>query len=80
MIEKQYLFQYLKQRPQDDAPESTKPLNQMAAQLVQPHLTGHPEKEVRLHVACCLSDMFRVYAPDMPYDDEQLQVRVNLML
>ncbi|TNN54712.1 Sister chromatid cohesion protein PDS5 B [Liparis tanakae] len=27
----------------------------------------HPDKDVRLLVACCLADIFRIYAPEAPY-------------
>lgn len=71
------MFQYLAQRKQrdDDAAADDEPsIDIMAAQFAQPHLIESSEKDIRLYVACCLSDIFRIYAPNIPYDDDQLQV------
>lgn len=46
----------------------------MAATLVQPFLLTHRDKEVRLLVACCLADVISLYAPEIPYNEEQTKV------
>jgi hypothetical protein len=35
----------------------------------------HSNKDVRLLVACCIADVFRIFAPEAPYkEQEQLKV------
>ena len=53
---------------QDDDKSSILPFIE---QLVQPGFLGHRDKDVRLYVSCCLSDVFRVYAPESPYTNSQ---------
>lgn len=49
-------------------------LDEIAAALVQQSILKHKNNEVRLLAACCLADIFRIYAPNPPYDDTQLEV------
>ncbi|UYV72674.1 PDS5A [Cordylochernes scorpioides] len=37
--------------------------------LATPFFLEHPNKDVRLLVACCIADIFRVFAPVPPYKD-----------
>lgn len=37
------------------------------------------DKDVRLQAACCLADIIRLFAPEAPYDEKQLEVRVAPM-
>ncbi|UYV72676.1 PDS5A [Cordylochernes scorpioides] len=37
--------------------------------LATPFFLEHPNKDVRLLVACCIADIFRVFAPEAPYKD-----------
>ena len=46
----------------------------VAASLVSPFILKHRDKDVRAHAACCLADILRIFAPDAPYDEEQLKV------
>uniref|UniRef100_A0A6Q2YQ73 PDS5 cohesin associated factor B n=1 Tax=Esox lucius TaxID=8010 RepID=A0A6Q2YQ73_ESOLU len=39
----------------------------LALHLASDFFLKHPDKDVRLLVACCLADIFRIYAPDAPY-------------
>ncbi|MEW5302789.1 MAG: hypothetical protein WDW36_005537 [Sanguina aurantia] len=43
--------------------------------LLQPALMKHEDKDVKLHVALCLTELLRVFAPDTPFTDPQLEVR-----
>lgn len=46
----------------------------LAIHLASECFLEHPSKDVRLLVACCVADVFRVFAPDAPYKDpEQLK-------
>jgi len=49
-------------------------LDDLAAALIQPDRLGHKDETVRLLVACALSDIIRIYAPDAPYSEDALQV------
>ena len=55
-------------------------LVKLASTLVQSFLQHHRTREVRTLAACCVADIFRVFFPDPPYDDEQLKVRESLGL
>ncbi|KAH8025637.1 hypothetical protein HPB51_010721 [Rhipicephalus microplus] len=47
---------------------------QLALHLAGEGLLNHNSKDVRLLVACCIADVFRVFAPEAPYKDpEQLK-------
>ena len=49
---------------------------QVALYLVSEFFLEHESTDVRLLVACCVADIFRIYAPEAPYKDpEQLKVR-----
>jgi len=48
-------------------------LDDLAAALIQPDRLGHKDETVRLLVACALSDIIRIYAPDAPYSEDALQ-------
>lgn len=52
-------------------------LENIAAQLIQSHLIEHSEKNITILAACCLYDIFRVYAPDAPYSQEQMEVTIK---
>lgn len=57
---------------QDDNNQDYIPLSM---HLAQDSFLEHSNKDVRLLVACCIADVFRVYAPDAPYKDpEHLKV------
>ncbi|KFM69551.1 Sister chromatid cohesion protein PDS5-like protein B-A, partial [Stegodyphus mimosarum] len=46
----------------------------LAMHLASENFLEHPSKDVRLLIACCIADVFRVFAPDAPYKDpEQLK-------
>lgn len=49
-------------------------LHKAAEDLVQPFLHHHRSREVRTLVACCIADVFRIFYPDPPYDDDQMKV------
>ncbi|NP_001089658.1 sister chromatid cohesion protein PDS5 homolog B-A [Xenopus laevis] len=51
---------------QDSEEEKEQYLN-LALHLASDFFLKHPDKDVRLLVACCLADIFRIYAPEAPY-------------
>ncbi len=48
--------------------------------LINANLIGHKDQGVRAYVACCISDLLRLYAPDAPYTVRELKVRKNFPL
>lgn len=42
--------------------------------LVTHVLLRHKDKDVRLLVAICISEIMRIVAPDAPYNDDTLKV------
>ncbi|XP_071951417.1 sister chromatid cohesion protein PDS5 homolog A-B-like isoform X2 [Antedon mediterranea] len=47
--------------------EETDQYEPLALHLVNDMFFKHPSKDVRLLVACCLADIFRIFAPEAPY-------------
>lgn len=48
----------------------------LALHLASDFFLRNPNKDVRLLVACCLADIFRIYAPEAPYTShDKLKVR-----
>lgn len=56
------------------AEEEQQKLDTVSAGLVQEDIIKHDNADVRLLVACCLTDIIRIYVPNAPYDDSQLEV------
>ena len=50
------------------------PLASLSAVLVESFVQHHKTKEVRLLAACCIAELFRLFYPDPPYDEDQLKV------
>ena len=44
--------------------------------LVSEHLLFHKDKMTKILVACCLADILRLFAPDAPYNENELRVRI----
>ncbi|KAL9080593.1 MAG: hypothetical protein Q9157_000648 [Trypethelium eluteriae] len=65
------LFKELKDYEQDFVERDS--LTSVANDLVQPKLLDHRDKGVRAYTACCLVEIFRLCAPDAPFDEKQLQ-------
>lgn len=65
---------------QDSEEEKELYLN-LALHLASDFFLKHPDKDVRLLVACCLADIFRIYAPEAPYTSpDKLKVRLHVIL
>ena len=50
----------------------------LALHLATDFFMDHPNKDVRLLVACCIADVFRIFAPEAPYRDA-LHLKVGWM-
>ena len=55
-------------------------LNSAAAELVRARVLRHRDGTVRMLAACCLTEVFRVYAPDAPYSAEQQRSAFRLII
>ncbi|KAI9100571.1 armadillo-type protein [Phlyctochytrium arcticum] len=61
----------LKQLEQNEV--DTDSLGLVRKELQSSTLTGHKDKAVRALTACCLADILRLFAPDAPYNKQQLR-------
>lgn len=50
----------------------------LAEFLISERFLEHKSREVRLLVACCIADIFRISAPDAPYKREE-EIKVSLI-
>lgn len=48
-------------------------LKDICKELVTPALMLHKDKAVKAHVACCLADMLRLFAPNAPFTPSELR-------
>lgn len=49
-------------------------LSSLSVVLVEPFIIHHKAKDVRLLAACCVAELFRLFYPDPPYDEDQSKV------
>jgi sister-chromatid-cohesion protein PDS5 len=62
--------QELAQADQDQIPLKT--LDHVRTQIMHDDLLFHKNKDVRIYLACSLAELLRLYAPNCPFNDEQL--------
>ena len=63
---------------QDMGQDENNEYKQLALYLASEHFIDHQSKDVRLLVACCIADIFRIFAPDAPFtESSQLKVSYN---
>lgn len=48
--------------------------------LIADELLRHPDANVRLSVASCISEITRITAPEAPYNDELMKVRIAILI
>ncbi|GAO48743.1 hypothetical protein G7K_2913-t1 [Saitoella complicata NRRL Y-17804] len=58
---------------QDDFDRSSSSIKRVVTELASSNLIGHKDKGVRAYTACCLADILRLFAPDAPYTQKELQ-------
>jgi sister-chromatid-cohesion protein PDS5 len=61
----------LRDMPQLEPTERPAGFEKTAAQLISQRILGNSDKDVRLLACCCIVDMFRVSAPDIPFSDDE---------
>ncbi len=62
---------------QDD---SNSDYEQLAFYIASDYFLDHPSKDVRLLVACCIADVFRIFAPEAPYNNPEHVKEIFLFL
>eukprot|EP00794_Sanderia_malayensis_P007436 gene7436-8258_t len=63
-----------------DQDENTVNYDDVASRLASDFLLKHKDKDVKACVACCYADILRIYAPEPPYNPDQLKSIFNLMV
>lgn len=66
-----------KQEAAKNIEDATKPLRKS---IIKNGLHKHGDKEVRLLVSICVSEVFRILAPEPPFEDKYLRVEYIYML
>ena len=67
------IFDELSLLSQDDA-HSKAAAAEYADQVISPSILRHRDKSIRILSACCAANILRIYAPEAPYDTQQLEV------
>lgn len=57
-----------------DQGEETTEFDGFSASLACSFVFHHKDKDVKSYAACCFADILRIYAPEPPYNEEQLKV------
>ncbi|KAJ1990140.1 Sister chromatid cohesion protein pds5 [Dimargaris cristalligena] len=55
-------------------------LDSVTRSLISSTLLEHKDNGVQIHTACCLADIMRLYAPEAPYDEEELRTIFEFFL
>ena len=67
--ELEHLLSLVKQIPSVSTRDAFRPAMEA---LVADGLLRHPDIDVKVSVASCISEIMRITAPDQPYDDSRL--------
>ncbi len=72
-----WLFKKIQQAYQNLEQSTEEKYKELAQYLGSEIFINHEHDDVQLLVACCIADIFRVFAPDSPYDNpDDLKVRL----
>ncbi|XP_025084821.1 sister chromatid cohesion protein PDS5 homolog A-like [Pomacea canaliculata] len=55
---------------QDMGQDDNEQYSSLALYIASDFFMDHPSKDVRLLIACCIADVFRIFAPEAPYRDQ----------
>ena len=73
------ILQLLARAFQDMGQDENNEYKQLALYLAGEFFLDHNNKDVRLLVACCMADIFRIFAPEAPFTEPgQLKVLIVL--
>ncbi|OMJ17093.1 Sister chromatid cohesion protein pds5 [Smittium culicis] len=62
----------------DQESVDTRSLTSVAKQLISNKITDHQNHSVQAYAACCLVDILRLFAPEAPYNNQELDVSICL--
>lgn len=83
-LSKEELIRSLKTAAQEltnvEQGDSTSEFDQFTASLATSYIFKHRDKDVKSYAACCLADLLRIYAPEPPFNENQLKNIFRLML
>ena len=65
------LHEMLRDMPQLESADRPSGFTKTASQLISKRILGNSDKDMRLLASCCIVDMFRISAPDIPYSDDE---------
>ncbi|ESO11948.1 hypothetical protein HELRODRAFT_62692 [Helobdella robusta] len=65
---------------QDMSQDDNDEFKQLAIYLASEYFLEHNSKDVKLLVACCIADIFRVFVPDAPYTEPEQLKEIFLFL
>jgi len=68
-LSKYVYFQLLARAFQDMGQDENDQYAGLAVYLATDYFLEHQSKDVRLLVACCIADVFRIFAPEAPFRD-----------
>jgi hypothetical protein len=63
---------HIRLRDLKQSTESKKALQATASHLVSQRFLGNSDKDVRLLTCCCLVDIFRAWAPESPFNNDEI--------
>lgn len=52
----------------------------LSKSIIKRGLLRHSDKDVKLLVAICVSEIFRILAPEPPFEDRYLRVRLTFIV
>ena len=67
-----FLFQLLARAFQDMGQDDNDSYSTLALHLATDLYMEHSNKDVRLLTACCIADIFRIFAPEAPYKEPDI--------
>eukprot|EP00605_Chrysophyceae_sp_TOSAG23-4_P000474 GSChrysophyteH1.ASY1.ANO1.533.1 assembled CDS len=66
------LHEMLRQMPQLEAEDRPSGFKMTAGKLISARILGNSDKDMKLLACCCIVDIYRISAPDIPYSDEEV--------
>ena len=73
-----FVCQLLARSFQDMGQEENDQYTALALHIASDFFVEHQSKDIRLLVACCVADVFRIFAPEAPYKEPQ-QLKVSAL-
>lgn len=65
---------------QDMGQDDNEKYTELALHLASEFFLSHPSKDVKLLVACCIADVFRIFAPEAPFNEQDQLKEIFMFL